>query len=101
MEGMGTVTEHTPDTVAPMDVGEDEGEFTPFGESTGNITLEHYDTQGRTTVATRRGYRFAPSDKALPVVTHRGVKMSKDAADEVVAESNGVVHVVEDIDEED
>lgn len=89
------------DTVTPLDgdgsnvTGLDE-QFEPFDEATGNITAEHYETRGQTTVATRRGYRFASADKNIPVVTASGLKVTADTADALVKESNGLVYAVTD-----
>lgn len=81
------------DTVTPLD-GED-GEVTGVTEQFDNVDTEDYSTKGQTTVATRRGYRFAPSNKDLPVITAAGVKVTADQAQALVDESNGVVSVVE------
>lgn len=83
------------DTVTPPDV---EG-ATVIRERHENAMPEDYDTKGQTTVATRRGYAFAPSNKAIPVITEAGIKMTREQADEVVAESDrsdGKVFIVED-----
>lgn len=78
------------DTVTPLDgdghsvVG---GAFQPFDEGTGNIKDEYFETKGRTTVATRPGFVFSPSDKGIPVITSSGVQMTKEQADAVVAEA--------------
>lgn len=85
------MAENDVDTVTPVD----DGDFTPFDDH-GNITPEHYETRGQTTVATRRGYAFVPSDKNVPVITAEGVQVTKDQADAIVNESNGRVHIVED-----
>lgn len=97
----------TPDTVTPLDgdghnvvMGED---FSPFDEESGNINEEYYETRGKTTVATRPGYAFQPSDKGLPVITHTGVRMTKEQAEQVVAESTSTragVHIVTSEEEE-
>lgn len=63
---------------------------------TGNASVEDYSTRGQTTVATRRGWRFAPSDKDLPVVTHAGVKVTSEQARSLVQESGGLVQIVDD-----
>lgn len=77
------------DTVTPLDV-QQEGLFEP---DYGNVAPEDYTTQGKTTVATRSGYRFVPSDKSLPVITSTGVKVTAAQADSLVNESGGLVHV--------
>lgn len=56
-------------------------------DATVTQTGEEYTTQGRTTVATRRGYAFNPSNKSLPTITSAGVNMTADEADEVIAEA--------------
>lgn len=91
------------DTVTPLDGDgsgvtgiEDQFDTTgdePFDPSTGNIKPEIYETQGRTTVATRRGYAFASNDKEIPVITHSGLVVTKEVADSLVEESNGLVHI--------
>jgi hypothetical protein len=57
-------------------------------------------TQGRTRLATRRGYRFAPSDKDLPVITSSGVNVSASQAADIIAEADadteGLVYKVQD-----
>lgn len=65
------------------------------GENSGNVSQEEYDTQGRTTVATRRGYAFQPTDNDLPLVTHTGIQVTREQANALVDESDGVVHIVE------
>lgn len=72
------------DTVSPLD-GDGHNVVDPT--ESGNVPAEDFDTKGKTTVATRRGYAFNPSNKDLPQITSAGVKMTKDQADEVVAES--------------
>lgn len=52
-------------------------------------TGEPFETQGRTRLATRRGYRFAPSDKDLPVVTSAGVNVTASQASDIIAEADG------------
>lgn len=52
-------------------------------------TGEPFETQGRTRLATRRGYRFAPSDKDLPVITSTGVNVTAAQADAIIAEADG------------
>ena len=59
-----------------------------------NVPVEDYSTRGQTTVATRRGYRFVPSNKSLPVVTHDGVKVTIEDAEALTSESKGIVFVV-------
>lgn len=83
------------DTVTPLD-GED-GHVTGIPEQFGHVQESDYETEGRTTVATAPGYRFASSHKGLPVITSRGVKMTKDEAEQVVDEAKGLgigVHIV-------
>ena len=91
------------DTVTPLD-GDGKNVVTP-GEGeptvdTGNVGPEDYSTRGQTTVATPRGYRFAPSDKEVPVVTHAGLKVTAEQADALVSESDGLVFKVEQKDGE-
>lgn len=59
-----------------------------------NVSAEEYTTQGKTTVATRRGYRFVPSNKDLPMITHDGIRVTADEADALVEESDGLVYKV-------
>ena len=59
----------------------------------GNVSSEDYTTRGQTVVATRRGYRFTPEDKSIPVITRDGVKVTKEQADALVAESGGLVEI--------
>lgn len=83
------------DTVTPLDgdghnvTGLDE-QF----ETTANVQQEDYETKGRTTVATRRGYRFVPTNKDLPVVTSTGLKVTAEEAEALVSESKGLVSIV-------
>jgi hypothetical protein len=65
-----------------------------------NVDFDEYTTQGKTTVATRRGYRFVPSDKDLPVITHAGVKVTSDQATQLIDESDGLVRKVDPDNEE-
>lgn len=77
-------------TDAPLEtVAPDEGD-----PDTGNLPVEEYESQGDTVVATRRGYRFAPADKNVPVVTHVGLKVGSRQAEDLVKESDGVVFIV-------
>lgn len=102
------VNDDNVDTVTPLDgdgsgvtgVAEqfDRTDDEPFDSSTGNIKPEAYETQGRTTVATRRGYAFSPNDKAFPVVTHTGIKVTKDEAEALIEESNGLVSITNEED---
>jgi hypothetical protein len=92
------------DTVTPLDgdgsgvtgIAEqfDRTDNEPFDPSTGNIKSEAYESQGRTTVATRRGYAFAPADKGLPVVDHTGLTTDADTAKNLVEESDGLVSII-------
>lgn len=91
------------DTVTPLD-GDGKnvvqpGEGAPTVE-TGNVNPEDYNTEGRTTVATPRGYRFASSNKEIPVVTSAGIKVTAEQADALAKESDGLVFKVEKKDEE-
>jgi hypothetical protein len=87
------------DTTTPLDG--DGRNVTGVAEQFGDDAPEEYTTRGQTTVATRRGYRFASSNQDLPVITSDGIKMTKSEADAVVAESNGRVSIVTDESEED
>lgn len=97
------------DTVTPLDgdgrnvVGLDEqfGGSVPYDDSTGNINPAEFDTAGRTRVATPIGYRFASNDKALPVVDSDGVKMTREQADAVIAESDNLVFLVDNDENEE
>lgn len=60
---------------------------------TGNVSEADYKGTGKTSVRTRYPYRFAPSDKNIPVVDRRGVKVTRDQADTLVNESNGLVYI--------
>jgi len=91
------VTEGNADTVTPLDG--DGSNVTGVTEQFPNVAAEDYKTRGQTTVATRRGYRFVPSNKDLPVVTDQGVKMTKEDAEAAVAESNGRAFIVSNDDE--
>lgn len=97
------MTSDNVDTVTPLDgdgsgvtgIAEqfDRTDDEPFDPTTGNIRAEAYDTQGRTTVATRRGYAFVPNDKSIPVITNTGLATTKEVADSLVTESSGVVYI--------
>ena len=95
------VTEQDPvDTITPLD-GED-GNVTGLQDQFGNTPESEYETKGKTTVATRHGYRFASSNKDVPVIHSGGVKVTKEVADELVKESKdsrAEVRIVEDSDE--
>lgn len=83
------------DTVTPLDGDGAEDNSTPVVDlAASNVAEEDYKTNGTTTVATRPGFRFVPSNEELPVVTSKGVKMTQKQADEVVAQSHGRVHIV-------
>lgn len=97
------------DTVTPLD-GDGSGvtgvadqfdrtDSEPFDPSSGNLKQEAYETQGRTTVATRRGYAFSSNDKEIPVVTHTGLKTDANTAKDLVEESNGLVFIVSENEE--
>lgn len=78
------------------DMVDDPSEETPLAQlGQENVDPDEYSTQGKTTVATRRGYRFVPSDKDLPVITHAGTKVTAEQADALIEESNGLVRKVE------
>lgn len=75
---------------------------TPLDEMTrDNVSAEDYSTQGKTTVATRRGYRFVPSDKDLPVITHEGINVTAEQADALEEESDGLVRRVKSSDDKE
>lgn len=87
------------DTVTPLDgEGAEQGDVVDVAAdlASTNVAEEDYKTNGTTTVATRPGYRFVPSDKDLPVVTSKGVKMTKENADKTVKESRGRVRIVDE-----
>lgn len=86
--------ENDADTVTPLDG--DGSNVTGVTEQFDNVSVEDYSTRGHTTVATRRGYRFAPSNKDIPVVTHEGLNVTKEQASELVTESDGVVYITEE-----
>ena len=69
---------------------------TPEGDllDTGNVSEKEYTTRGQTKVATKRGWRFAPKDKDLPVITSAGVFVTREQAEALVEESDGLVKVV-------
>lgn len=88
-----------PDTVTPLDGDGSNVTGIEAQHASENVKAEDYETRGQTTVATRRGYAYVPSDKSLPMITSAGVKMTKSAADALVAESDendGGVFVVEE-----
>lgn len=82
------------DTVTPLDG--DGSNATGVDEQFNNTPETEYETRGRTRVATRKGYRFKPSNKDLPEIHSGGVNMTSDEADAVVEESGGVVFIVQD-----
>lgn len=91
------MTEHDADTVTPLDG--DGSNVTGVDEQFENVSQADYETRGQTTVATRRGYRFVPSDKEIPVITSAGVKVTAEQAEELVEASkntSAAVHVVKD-----
>lgn len=81
------------DTVTPLD-GDGSNATGVEEQFLDDNPAEDYETKGRTTVATRRGYRFVSSNPDLPVVTYTGVKMTKEEADSLVTEADGLVHIV-------
>lgn len=90
------------DTTTPLDgdgrnvTGLDE-QFT----SSDNVKQEEYETRGQTTVVARRGYAFNPSDKDIPTITSDGLKVTKEEAEKIVAESEGVVSILRDDENEE
>lgn len=94
-------------TVAPLDgdghnvVGADVY-VNPSAVAPDNVRAEDYSTQGRTTVATAPGFAFAPHDNDLPLITSKGVDMTREQADAVVKEAEGTragVHIVSNTDD--
>lgn len=87
------------DVVVP-ETGEDPALFEQFD----NVHPEDYETTGRTTLATRHGYAFAHTVEEVPIITSSGVKMSREKADLILAESAehdaGVFEVNDDTEED-
>lgn len=80
------------------------GESDPTLSGVDNPTSSEYDSHGKTEIRTRRGYRFVPSNTDYPVVDSDGVHVTKEIAEEIVAESNsydGQVFIVTDDEKED
>lgn len=48
---------------------------------------DDYSSRGGVVLATPYGHEFRPSNKDLPPITHRGVNMTREQADAVLAES--------------
>ena len=98
------MSEHDADTLTPLD-GED-GNVTGLSAQFDNTPESEYETRGKTTVATRRGYRFVPSDKDLPVIHSGGVKVTAEVAAQLIEEAGGEdnrtgLHIVTDNNEEE
>lgn len=95
------------DTVTPLDGDGHDVVFPQEGDGAltfGNVDAEDYESRGKTTVATPRGYRFASANKDIPVIDSTGIKVTREVAAEVLAESdqhNGKVFVVEATDADD
>lgn len=93
-----------PDTTTPLD-GDGHNVISPATAVTAptfpNVREGEYETRGKTTVATRRGYAFASNDHEIPVVTHQGIQVTKDQAEALIEESNGEVFIRNDKSEED
>lgn len=74
-------------------------EVTPRTSQPVSQTGKPFETQGRTRLATRRGYRFAPSDQDLPVITSTGVNVTEQQAKAIIEEADsdteGLVFKVE------
>lgn len=82
------------DTVTPLD---GDGRNVIGAEADAASTdAEDYKTKGRTTVATRRGFRFRSANEDLPVVTHAGIKVTREEANALVEESSGLVSITSD-----
>lgn len=92
MKGKGIVD--NVDTVTPLDG--DGSNVVGLDEQFENVKSEDYETKGQTTVATRDGYRFVPSDKSIPVITSQGIKVTKDQAEALSQESDGLVSIHND-----
>lgn len=95
--------ENEVDTTTPLDgdgqnvVYPTPGDAAIFDQYADHVKPEEYETNGRTTVATPLGYAFVSADKDIPVVTHEGIKVTKEVAETLVAESdeiNGRVFIV-------
>lgn len=80
------------DTVSPLDPAEGEPDV-EARLAPGHVKAEDYETRGQTTVRTRRGRAFVPSDKNLPIVRSTGLKVTKEQAETLVEESNGLVFI--------
>lgn len=59
---------------------------------------DEYTTRGQTRLATRRGYRFQPSNKDLPEVTASGISVTATDADAILRESDAVRGTVYKVD---
>jgi hypothetical protein len=93
---MNVVTDENPDTVTPLDGDGHNVVYPPVanpGPVTPNVSKAEFDTSGRTVVATPRGYAFQPNDIEIPVIDHAGVKVTKEQADALVDESDGLVSI--------
>lgn len=91
------MTDNDPDTTTPLD-GDGHNVVSPTDPAPvtagfPNVSKSEYETRGQTVVATRRGYAFASNDTDIPVITHDGVKVTKEQADALVDESSGEVYI--------
>lgn len=69
---------------------------TASDSGTDRVSVEDYTTNGKTQVATPRGYSFASGDKTIPVIDHTGVKVTAEQAASLIEESGKLVLVVDD-----
>lgn len=61
---------------------------------TGHVPAKEYSSTGQTVLATRRGYRFAHTNKDIPVIDSEGVAMSDAEAAVILEEADKAeVHV--------
>lgn len=81
---------------APGDVEAAQAAATASEPGTERVSADDYSTNGKTKVATPRGYRFEPSDKSIPVINHEGVLVTAEQAATIVEESGKLALVVSD-----
>lgn len=60
------------------------------------VSKDEYKSEGKTVVATPRGYLFESSDLTIPVIDHEGLNMSAENAAKVIEESDKLVKVISD-----
>jgi hypothetical protein len=98
------VVKQKPDSTAGANAGPGEtgdveaaqAAATASDSGTKRVTKDDYTTNGKTKVATPRGYAFESADQSIPVIDHEGIRVTAEQAATLIEESSKLVLVVED-----